>query len=481
MDNSEDFGDEFSDEFEESNGDMPTSGKKGAQSFANKPYDEALDISQDLSMAESFDGREKEKMHTDRQRKLENDKYDEALDVSQSMDYKNTPPRSDAKGTAGGSSGKKARGGAGADGDDAGAKAIMNKPFDEALEFSQSGSDDSVDTFKGAAKRQAKAEADDAPKGESLMPSQSIGGLERPTHTGGDMSPLEAPVQQQQRAAPKVAAMAQEESEEDSEEEDDEDDADDADAGDESYENLEGAYNPKDYAHLNVTADTRDLFQYIDRYKPQEMELETELKCFIPEYIPAIGDMDAFIKLPRPDDTPEELGLRYLDEPSATQSDPTVLELQLRAMSKKQQYGDVVVRSIENASKNPEAIDKWVQNIQDLHRRKPPPQVHYKKNMPEVETLMEMWPEEFEAALKTLPLPSPDLDLSLGEYSKVLCSILDIPTYDNPVESLHLMFSLYMDFRDNPHFQAMLAAGNKDMGATDMYGGADVMEIKQGK
>lgn len=295
------------------------------------------------------------------------------------------------------------------------------------------------------------------------------------------MSPLDAPAQQQQRAAPKVAAMAQEESEEESEEDDDEDDADDADAGDESYENLEGAYNPKDYAHLNVTADTRDLFQYIDRYKPQEMELETELKCFIPEYIPAIGDMDAFIKLPRPDDTPEELGLRYLDEPSATQSDPTVLELQLRAMSKKQQYGDVVVRSIENASKNPEAIDKWVQNIQDLHRRKPPPQVHYKKNMPEVETLMEMWPEEFEAALKTLPLPSPDLDLSLGEYSKVLCSILDIPTYDNPVESLHLMFSLYMDFRDNPHFQAMLAAGNKDMGATDMYGGADVMEIKQGK
>jgi Intraflagellar transport complex B protein 46 C terminal len=44
-------------------------------------------------------------------------------------------------------------------------------------------------------------------------------------------------------------------------------------------------------------------------------------------------------------------------------------------MSKKLQYGDVVVRSIENASKNPVAIEKWIQSVSDLHRSKPPPQV----------------------------------------------------------------------------------------------------------
>lgn len=65
----------------------------------------------------------------------------------------------------------------------------------------------------------------------------------------------------------------------------------------ESYENIEGAYNPKDFLQLNVTAEVRDLFQYIERYKPQEVELETPLKCFIPEYIPAIGELDAFIKV----------------------------------------------------------------------------------------------------------------------------------------------------------------------------------------
>mmetsp|Transcript_9808 Transcript_9808/g.21994 ORF Transcript_9808/g.21994 Transcript_9808/m.21994 type:complete len:698 (+) Transcript_9808:198-2291(+) len=243
----------------------------------------------------------------------------------------------------------------------------------------------------------------------------------------------------------------------------------------ESYDNLEGAYNPRDYAGLNVSVEVRDLFQYVERYKPHEVPLDTPFKCFIPEYIPAIGELDAFIKVPRPDGGEDGLGLRFLDEPSANQSDPTVLELQLRAKSKKLQYGDVAVRSIEHADKNPSKIEKWVQDIKDLHRSKPPPQVNYKKNMPDIDTLMEVWPEEFEQMLATAQLPSPDLDLRLPEYAKVLCSVLDIPTYENPIESLHVLFSLYSDFRNNQHF-----ANNADAKQGDYYGGADVLEIEQG-
>lgn len=66
----------------------------------------------------------------------------------------------------------------------------------------------------------------------------------------------------------------------------------------ESYEHIEGAYNARDFANLNVPADVRDLFQYIERYKAQEVELDTPLKCFIPEYIPAIGELDGFLKVP---------------------------------------------------------------------------------------------------------------------------------------------------------------------------------------
>jgi hypothetical protein len=43
-----------------------------------------------------------------------------------------------------------------------------------------------------------------------------------------------------------------------------------------------------------------------------------------------VGDIDEFIKVGRPDGKPEELGLNVLDEPSGKQSDPTVLNLQLR-------------------------------------------------------------------------------------------------------------------------------------------------------
>jgi len=42
------------------------------------------------------------------------------------------------------------------------------------------------------------------------------------------------------------------------------------------------------------------------------MPLSSKLKPFIPGYIPAIGEVDAFLKVNRPDNLPEELGLTVL-------------------------------------------------------------------------------------------------------------------------------------------------------------------------
>lgn len=36
---------------------------------------------------------------------------------------------------------------------------------------------------------------------------------------------------------------------------------------------------------------------FLFRYTPQTIELEYKLKPFIPDYIPAVGDIDAFIKV----------------------------------------------------------------------------------------------------------------------------------------------------------------------------------------
>ena len=57
------------------------------------------------------------------------------------------------------------------------------------------------------------------------------------------------------------------------------------------------AYDPAEFDHLPVAKELKELFQHIRRYTPQNIELDLKLKPFIPEYIPAIGDIDAFIKV----------------------------------------------------------------------------------------------------------------------------------------------------------------------------------------
>lgn len=56
-------------------------------------------------------------------------------------------------------------------------------------------------------------------------------------------------------------------------------------------------YDPADFEHLAVSAELKELFQHISRYTPQTIELDTKLSPFIPEYIPSIGDIDAFLKV----------------------------------------------------------------------------------------------------------------------------------------------------------------------------------------
>ena len=60
---------------------------------------------------------------------------------------------------------------------------------------------------------------------------------------------------------------------------------------------MAGGYNPDDYEELPVNQDVQDLFQYILHYKPEVVQLEAPLKPFIPDYTPAIGDIDEFIKV----------------------------------------------------------------------------------------------------------------------------------------------------------------------------------------
>ena len=46
---------------------------------------------------------------------------------------------------------------------------------------------------------------------------------------------------------------------------------------------------------IRISSSFLTLFPY--RYIPQKIDLDYKLKPFIPDYIPAVGDIDAFIKV----------------------------------------------------------------------------------------------------------------------------------------------------------------------------------------
>lgn len=100
----------------------------------------------------------------------------------------------------------------------------------------------------------------------------------------------------------------------------------DSDGGNNPTSTAPGSYNALEYRHLNVSDDIRDLFKYIGRYKPNTIDIETKLKPFIPDYLPAVGGIDEFIKVPRPDGKPDFLGLK-VGHPSLTDSMTQVKQL----------------------------------------------------------------------------------------------------------------------------------------------------------
>merc|ERR1719454_2693665 len=226
---------------------------------------------------------------------------------------------------------------------------------------------------------------------------------------------------------------------------------------------MNGGYNPDDFKDVQVSSEVEELFQYITRYKPHTIELDTSLKPFIPELIPSIGEVDAFLKMPRPDGKPNGLGMTRLDEPTLNPSDPSILDPQLRSLSKNQDLQPMEVRSIENAEKCPKEIENWVKRIEELNRGKPAATVMYTRRMPDIEQLMQVWMAEFEEYLQQNPLPDmADLDLDLKEYIKVIASILDVPVYGQLTETLHVIFTLYSEFKTNQHFSKTEMLVNAD-------------------
>ncbi|XP_018348217.1 PREDICTED: intraflagellar transport protein 46 homolog isoform X2 [Trachymyrmex septentrionalis] len=210
-------------------------------------------------------------------------------------------------------------------------------------------------------------------------------------------------------------------------------------------------YDSKEFENLEASMEVKELFQNIMRYTPQKIELNYKLVPFIPDYIPAVGDIDAFIKIPRPDGVEDKIGLTVLDEPCTDQSDPAVLHLQLRNHSRSAGAAtrQAVVKRIEDAERNSKSIDKWIDDMNQLHRSKHPPGVQLNHAMPDIDGLMQQWPPQVEEKLNELQLDLSELDCDLPQLVDVVCNLLDIPTRENTrLEALHTLFTLYLEIRN---------------------------------
>lgn len=228
-------------------------------------------------------------------------------------------------------------------------------------------------------------------------------------------------------------------------------------------------YNPKDFEQLDVPADIKELFQYIVRYTPQKVDIEYRLQPFIPDYIPAVGDIDAFLKVVPPlpplmnDDLVQHmatLGLTVLDEPCLQQTDPALLHMKLCSVSTGQALSNKPgpPPSIARSSKD---IDRWLTEIQTIHNSRAAQQQQHGSSavqtaVGDIDLLMSEWPPELEKAFENIGFPSAQLDCSVAYYVEVMCTLLDIPlprqgsmSQADYINALHTVFTLFTAIRNN--------------------------------
>lgn len=191
------------------------------------------------------------------------------------------------------------------------------------------------------------------------------------------------------------------------------------------------------------------------RYSPPKYEMKYQLMPFIPDYIPAVGEPDLFLKPIPPEPLTEDskvhdfiskLGIEVLDEPCGEQSDPALLHMKLRAASTTSTRVPAPTPSIARSSND---IEKWITEIQALHAMTPYPMVSHSRPAPDIDALMTEWPSKMEHVLNSVGFPSAQLDCSLKFYIELMCGLLDIhlPQSDKQVDylfALNTLFNLYL-------------------------------------
>lgn len=213
-------------------------------------------------------------------------------------------------------------------------------------------------------------------------------------------------------------------------------------------------FDAKAYETIDAPTEVKELMQYISRYTPQRVPIEYRLRVFIPDYIPAVGDIDAFLKIEPPetitqgmeaslDKFAKSLGLQVLDEPCGQQSDEVLLQMKLRSIFPK------ALETPSAIAKSPKDVERWISEIQALHIGQPNQNAMQFRQMPDIDTLMSEWPESVEKMLDSIGFPTASLDCPLSTYTSIVTGLFDIPinnrdSHMDYVAALYTLFNLYV-------------------------------------
>lgn len=156
--------------------------------------------------------------------------------------------------------------------------------------------------------------------------------------------------------------------------------------------------------------------------------------------MPAVGEVDAFLKVPRPDGAKETLGLEQLDEPCLNQSKRSYLDLLIKQFYKgKRKDHHQHIHSIENAHKKQKEVAGWVSDVEQVQKKKQAPSVFYSNKMPEIDQLMQLFPENAAEQMGTGAggdaLGYQKSDIPLDTLAKALCGVIGIPVHQESRES----------------------------------------------
>ncbi|KAH8323467.1 hypothetical protein KR067_011315 [Drosophila pandora] len=221
---------------------------------------------------------------------------------------------------------------------------------------------------------------------------------------------------------------------------------------------------PDKWEDLSLPGELKELFPYILKYTPQTIDTPFHLQPFIPEFVPAVGDVDALLKVQAPpllqpqrqrelDDHLEKLGLWLLDEPSGAQSEPSLLNMKLRSVLSGSRGRNP--RHASSASQIPTArsgkdIDKWIAEVEQVHMTQSMYDAQPRKD---IDALLEDWPRAFgeaetKSALDQAYKSCLQQDISLADYVRVLCERFGV---EGPLESqadyihnVQTLFALYL-------------------------------------